>query len=392
MLALDAGAVVADGHDAGAIFHAAFDPDGRRVPVEGFFAHRVERILEQVGQDVDELGFVGADGQVFRQFLLDVDFVLPFVAQETQRGGDDFGDLDLIQAVGVRMRKHAQIGNDVLHPADAVFHVFDNILEVGLLVRGDVFALLAQREQTGRGKIQRVVDFVDNAGAHHAQGGHFLLLHQLQLGLGQFLNGVSQLLVLRVELLIGLLQRLFVLVQFEAQREFPEAQPVKKIVAGHHNDAGQHEKIKVVEDYRQILACAFEHAGRKIHCEHAPCCQERFADTPVNYDADSKQNEIQARVIRRSWPVSFINHADDKKGRQQRNRQTKEFVMLLAEIGRVQKPKSHRQRRTEQTKHEKKPHLGAVDEEIQHDTNRHQENDEHRSDFPGIDAFLALIC
>ena len=62
---------------------------------------------------------------------------------------------------------------------------------------GQVLALVAQREQAGRGKVERVVDLVNDARAHPAQRGQFLGLHQLHFGF--------------LELLDGGLQRLFLL-------------------------------------------------------------------------------------------------------------------------------------------------------------------------------------
>src|SRR3970282_1721805 len=78
------------------------DPDGGGFAVEVFFvAQRVERVLQQVHQHVDELVLVGPNGLVLRQVLLDLDLVLPLVAQEAKRGRDNFSNLDLVEVAKV---------------------------------------------------------------------------------------------------------------------------------------------------------------------------------------------------------------------------------------------------------------------------------------------------
>ena len=68
-------------------------------------------------------------------------------------------------------------------------------------------ALVAQGVQAGGGEIQRVVDLVDDAGAHAAQRRQLLGLHQLGLGFLELLDGGLEDLVLLGQLalvLVGL--------------------------------------------------------------------------------------------------------------------------------------------------------------------------------------------
>ena len=112
----------------------------------------------------------------------DLNLLLPFAAQELERVGDDPGDFHVIAHVGVRMTKRPQIGNDDLHPVDPLLDVIQDLPEFRLAFVRNAVGLFAESEQSRGGKVQRVVDLVNNAGAHAPQGRDLFRLHQLQLG------------------------------------------------------------------------------------------------------------------------------------------------------------------------------------------------------------------
>src|ERR1043166_7214627 len=87
---LDAFPVVPKAQQALTIFFQALDPDGCRFGSGSLGAQGVNRVLEQIDADLNELVLVPPDGLVFGEFLLDLDLVLPFMAQETQRRSDQF--------------------------------------------------------------------------------------------------------------------------------------------------------------------------------------------------------------------------------------------------------------------------------------------------------------
>ena len=144
------------------------------------------------------------------------------------------------------MREHAEVGNDILDPADAVLDVFDDVFEFGLLVRSDVFAFFAQGVQAGGGEVQRIVDLVDDAGAHYAQGGHFLLLYQLRFGCFEFFNGALQFYILPHQLRLG---------RFEVplRLKLPIAQARTGDTAADNDDTGENKERHVIDDDLQLL-------------------------------------------------------------------------------------------------------------------------------------------
>ena len=209
---VNARAIVPDRQDGLTVFNPAVDPDGRLFTVgEGLRLQRVEGILQDVHQHLDQLVFVGPDRLAFRELLLDLHRVPPFVAEEPQRGRDDLGHGHRVQLLGVGMREHAQIGNDGLHPLEPLLHVGEDLGIFALLFRGEVFALFAQREKPRRGEVQRVVDLVDDARAHAAERRQLFGLHQLHL--------------VFLELLEARFQRLAALIQFAAGDKLADAGP-----------------------------------------------------------------------------------------------------------------------------------------------------------------------
>ena len=129
------------------------------------------------------------DGLVFGQVLFDLHFVLPFIAQKSQRGGDTSATSTWSGCPVFGMREHAQIENDGLDAIDAFFDVLQNFGIFRLLLRGEKFAFVAQRIEAGRGKVQRIVDFVNDSGAHAAERRQLLGLHQLRFGFLELLDG-----------------------------------------------------------------------------------------------------------------------------------------------------------------------------------------------------------
>src|SRR6266403_4125378 len=94
------------------------------------------------------------------------------------------------------MREHAQLRNDVL---DALYPFFDVVKNLGvfsLLLGREILALVAKGEKAGRREVQRVIDFMNNTGAHATKGSEFFGLHQLRLGVLELVDGRFERLVL----------------------------------------------------------------------------------------------------------------------------------------------------------------------------------------------------
>ncbi len=145
--------------------------------------------MDQVEQNLDELVLVGPDGLLVRQVAFHLHLVLDFRAQEPQRGSHHFRHLDLVPAFSVRMAEGAQTGDDGFHALEAVFDVAKDFEVVFPLLGREAGAFLSQREEAGGGKVQRIVDFMNDAGAQAAQGSHFFGLDKLSLGLAELLVG-----------------------------------------------------------------------------------------------------------------------------------------------------------------------------------------------------------
>src|SRR5712671_2110981 len=107
VLGADAGAIIADDEDALAVLDAAYDGNGCLLVFKFLGLERVHRVLEQVDKDLDEFALVGPNGLMLGKTLFHLNHILPFVAQETQGRSNDFRDLDLIAAFGVRMGEGA---------------------------------------------------------------------------------------------------------------------------------------------------------------------------------------------------------------------------------------------------------------------------------------------
>ena len=160
---------------------------------------------------------------MFRQLLFDLNAVLPFIAEESQGQSRHLSHRDFILLLGVGMGEHPEIRDDGLHPLEAIFDIGEDFGVVGLLLGGEVPPFFSKGEQAGGGEIQGVINFVDDAGAHAAQGRKLFRLHQLQL--------------IFFELLKAHLQRLAALVELAAGDEFPRAHPAVEIRAGDDGDS-----------------------------------------------------------------------------------------------------------------------------------------------------------
>ena len=86
------------------------------------------------------------------------------------------------------MREHAQIRNNVLHAHNALFNVLQGFHVFLLLFLGEVLSFVTQGKQASGREVERIVNFVNDSGAHPAQRGEFFRLNQLRFGLFQLLD------------------------------------------------------------------------------------------------------------------------------------------------------------------------------------------------------------
>ena len=127
------------------------------------------------------------------------------------------------------MREHAQIGNDVLDAFETVFDVFEDFFVFLLLPRGEVLPFFAEGEEAGGGEVQRVVDFVDNAGAHAAEGGELLRLNELRFRFFELFDGGFEHLILFGDFALVLVRLDQV---FDAHVQFSRGERLGEEIAG----------------------------------------------------------------------------------------------------------------------------------------------------------------
>src|ERR1035437_7925572 len=110
-----------------------------------------------------------------------------------------------------------------------------------------------EREQAGFGIVQRVENVVDEAGAEAAEGGHFFSLDELGLGLLDFPVGpgegdvlFGELGVEALQIAVAFLKVMFALVQFIAQREFPQSLASAGYACAHNDYRCEKKKCCVI--------------------------------------------------------------------------------------------------------------------------------------------------
>src|SRR5690349_2500539 len=94
------------------------------------------------------------------------------------------------------MREGTQIGYNRFDALDTILHVLKNFRVFLLLVLRDILYLVPEGVEACRRKIERVVNFMDNARTHTSKRSQLLRLHELSLGVLELLDRIFQDLVL----------------------------------------------------------------------------------------------------------------------------------------------------------------------------------------------------
>ncbi len=185
MLGRDPGACVGDREerlpgvgDAG----AEDDAVGLCVPSR----NGLRRVLDQVYDDLSELGLVALDERRRAVLLVELRVVADLVADHAYRGVDQAVEIDARDGVAVDARERLEVGDDLPHTVGAVLRRRQRALDLGealateRAVRG--VGKLLQREIEVRDDIrERVVDLVGHAGCDRADRGEAIV--DLELGL-----------------------------------------------------------------------------------------------------------------------------------------------------------------------------------------------------------------
>src|SRR5262249_24419850 len=103
------------------------------------------------------------------------------------------------------------------------------------------------------------------------------------------------------ELAVVFLDDLPVALAFEAQVEFAETQTAVSKAAGDDDDAGDDQKINVVDQKAQflvrLLKVILKEAGAEIHQDHEGDREDVFLVAPGEDQPDRQENNVEAGVV-----------------------------------------------------------------------------------------------
>ncbi len=202
---VNARAVVANDDQAAIVFNASFNPDRRLFAIVKFFLRqRVDGILQQIHENVDQFVPVGPDDLAWRntsaQFALCPSIHRPESAARRSRHLGTSTGSPVPPPGCVNVRRSDTMLRTRLRPSSTSLRISSYSLRYS---RRKLFAFVAQREQAGHREIQRIVDFMDDARAHAPQRREFFRLHQLHFRFLDLFDGRRERLVLLRQVCAG---------------------------------------------------------------------------------------------------------------------------------------------------------------------------------------------
>ncbi len=135
----------------------------------------VDAVLEEIDEHLDELVRVAADQDMVRCCEIESDVLADLMADHAPRARDDFREIRVAGGGFVLAGELAEVDDDLRDSLDSFTNVLEDIREIRLIFGGKDLGERFESVDASARIVEGVVDFVDDARAHAAEGREFFI-------------------------------------------------------------------------------------------------------------------------------------------------------------------------------------------------------------------------